>query len=59
MKVKAHIRTDKVGSKVEDIIEIPDEELEGYSEADQTEIIDTYVMEWVWNHAEWGWSEVQ
>jgi hypothetical protein len=58
VKVRAWIRTGKVGSEVSHVINIPDEDVEDLRDIDRDEVIGSYVNNWMWNHAEWGWTIV-
>jgi hypothetical protein len=58
MKLKVWIATDKVGSKCERTVEVPDEELEGLDEQQRQEHFEEYAREEIWNMAEWGWKEM-
>lgn len=57
MKVKFYVSTGIVGSKREEIIDIPDDEVEdGYNSRE--DIIIEYFHEWLGQHSESGWYEV-
>lgn len=49
-KYRFSVSTNYIGSKVEEVFEIPDEELEGLSEEEQEEVVNEYFEEWVWNN---------
>jgi hypothetical protein len=57
MLVTVWIETNNVGSRCEDQIEIPDEELEGLTGAEREDAIAAACRDVIWNMAEWGWSE--
>lgn len=57
-KFKVSLSTKYVGSKVEDEIEIEDEELEGMSTNERETYIEDVVREWVYDEIDWGWVEV-
>ena len=57
MKIKAFVSTKYIGSKVEDEIEIPDDELEDLSPEEREKAIQETVMEWMYQNIDWGWSE--
>jgi hypothetical protein len=59
MKLKVWIATDKVGSKCERIVEVPDEELEDMDDQQRQEYFEEYASEEIWNMAEWGWKEFE
>lgn len=59
MKVKAFVRTNIVTSKIEEILEIPDEDLEEFDEADREEYIIEIVDQWKDNYMDWGWEEIE
>jgi hypothetical protein len=58
-KYKFYISTGYVGADVSEIVEIPDEELEGLTESE----IDKYIQQeydmWVSNNAELSWWKVE
>lgn len=56
MKVTFWVATDRIGSKCERTIEIPDEELEGLTPDEQEDLIEEYGKEEIWWMAEWGWN---
>ncbi|WP_020474451.1 DUF7167 family protein [Zavarzinella formosa] len=58
MKLKVWIATDKVGSKCERIVDVPDEELEDMNEESRQEYFEECAREEIWNMAEFGWSIV-
>jgi hypothetical protein len=46
-----------VGSEYTKEIEIDDEDLEGLSEEEQSEFIDSCAREVIWDLIEWGWRK--
>lgn len=57
MKIKCGVATRYHGSKVTEVIEVPDEELEGKSENEKDEIIcSQYLSPWVWENID-SWYE--
>lgn len=55
-KFKFHVSTGYVGSKREDVIEIPDDELNG-TEFEKNKVIQKYFEEWVWESIDASWTE--
>jgi hypothetical protein len=58
-KFKFVVRTHYVGSDIEEIIEIPDEELEGLTEFERNKIIDEYYEDWKNEQLEQYWEEIE
>ncbi len=59
MKFKITVSTDKVGSQVEKIVEIDDEELANYEDDSEREgFIEEYCQEEVNNMINWGYHKV-
>jgi len=58
MKIRMYVRTNKVGSDVEDVFEIDDEELEGMDEKEREDYISEIVSDWKDNYMDWGWEEI-
>jgi hypothetical protein len=55
---KFYISTNVVGSKREEIIEIPDEELEGKSDGEKDDYIwEKYYLDFLNNNCDYGWYE--
>ena len=50
-----------VGCEEEEVIEIPDEELEGKSKKERFEYINSYYEDWVWQQVESSsyWKELE
>lgn len=57
MKILVHVQTNKVGSKCEDEIDIPDEELEGLTDEEVESAIEEQAKEAAFNMLEWGWKK--
>lgn len=57
MKLIVWVATNKVGSKCERTIEIPDEDLEGYDDAARNGFIDEWVCDEIHQLMEYGWRE--
>jgi len=54
-----HVSTKYVGSRAEETVEIPDEDIEGLSEDERMKVIDEAWEEWLWNgNIDGGWEEV-
>lgn len=58
-KFKFVVGTHYVGSDVEEIVEIPDEELEGLTETEKNKIIDEYYETWKNEQLEQYWEEIE
>lgn len=58
MKIRVWVRTDKVGSKCEDVFEIDDEGLPG-DKSKRDAAIEEQALEAVWGMSEWGWQEIE
>lgn len=58
-KFKFVVRTHYVGSDVEEIVEIPDEELEGLDEFERNKIIGEYYETWKNEQLEQYWEEIE
>lgn len=56
---KVFVRTDKVGSKVEDVLELDDDTVRNEDGSLNTEAIDEAAREFLNNLMEWGWHEVE
>lgn len=59
MKLKVSISMNYVGCHKQDIINIPDEELEGLTKRDREQIFDELYDEWAANQVDGGWEEVE
>jgi hypothetical protein len=56
MKVEVYVSTNKVGSRIAHVIDVPDEDLEGCTEEERNNYLDEYCSEYVLeNLIEWGW----
>lgn len=59
-KFRFHVSTGFVGSRREEIIEIPDEDVEGLSDQEKDSLINEVWQEWLWNgNIDGGWEEVE
>ncbi|GIP55939.1 DUF7167 family protein [Paenibacillus vini] len=59
-KFKFTISTGYVGSKREEIVEIPDEEFEGLNEIEREALIQESWEDWLWNgNVDGGWEEIE
>ncbi|GIO42496.1 DUF7167 family protein [Paenibacillus apis] len=59
-KFKFTVSTGFVGSRREETIEIPDEDLEGLDEHEREHLIQTVWEEWLWDgNIDGGWVEVE
>jgi hypothetical protein len=56
MKIKAYVSIGLVGCTREATIDVPDEDLDGASDAESESICDEYTKEWALDHCEWGWK---
>lgn len=57
-KYKFYVSTGYMGSLKEEIIDVPDEELEGMSEDEKDDYInETYYQDWLTNNADMGFYE--
>lgn len=52
----AYVKTNVSQSRVEEPFEVPDDELEGLSEREQGEVIDSYAQDAIAASWDWGWS---
>ncbi len=57
MKIKVTLGIGLHNAEQEDILEIPDEELEGLTEAEIDNLCDQYLREWMNNYID-AWYEV-
>ncbi len=55
MRITAYVCTNKVGSDVEDELDIPDGDLADMSEEQVEEYLSSEVREWLFENIEWGW----
>jgi hypothetical protein len=53
----AYVQTDMAGSRQEELFEVPDDELEGLTEGERTDLIATYAQDAIVNLYDWGWVE--
>lgn len=53
-----YVSTNVVGSKQEEVVEIPDEELEGLNEEERNKVVEEYYKDWLGNYSDIGWYEV-
>lgn len=58
MKVKFNVSTDKVGSKISEVIEIEDD-LSNLTAEEKEAIIEEYFNEWIWNNIDTWWEEIE
>ncbi len=58
MQLTVFVKTSKLGSMVEETIEIDDEELEGLSSEEKADTIDCHVHNWACNNITWGWNKI-
>jgi len=58
MKIKVHLSIGYPTAYQEDEIEIHDEELEGLSQKEREELLNSYLQEWADNYIETRWEEV-
>ncbi|GAG75670.1 unnamed protein product [marine sediment metagenome] len=56
MRVRLYVSTNKVGSKCEDIIDIPDDEVEGMTEKELDEHLNSYAEDHKNNIVNWGFE---
>ncbi|MDP5274812.1 DUF7167 family protein [Chengkuizengella axinellae] len=54
-----HVSTNAVNSTVEEVFEIPDEELEGLSEEEEEEVVGKYFNEWKADKMADTWTRIQ
>jgi hypothetical protein len=59
MKIKISVSTGLVGSRREEEVEVPDQDLEGLSQEEQEKYLDEYAQEWLWSHIDFAWSRVE
>lgn len=52
------VSTNLVGSEIEEVYEIPDDELEGLTEDEKKRVVQEHYDDWLGNHAEFSWWEV-
>lgn len=57
MKLTLVVGTDNVGSDVEEVIEVSEEELAGLDQTAKERLFQKYLEEWVWEHID-AWYEV-
>ena len=55
VKISVRVRTDKIGSECEEVVEFDRENWEAMSEEER----EAELQETVWNMAEWNWSELE
>ncbi|NWL87573.1 hypothetical protein DMN77_08140 [Paenibacillus sp. 79R4] len=54
-----NVSTKYVGSRAEETVEVPDEDLEGLNEDERVKVINEHWEEWLWNgNIDGGWEEV-
>jgi len=60
MKVKVYVATNRIGSKVEEVIDVPDEDLDGLTDAERAQLVNEYAQAEVFDSGmfEWGWEPV-
>jgi len=56
MEIRCTVATEKVGSEIEEIIEIPPEDIEGKTEDEINEICEEAYKEWMWDRIEGDWT---
>lgn len=59
MRIKVRVRTSKVGSACEDVIELNDEDYKNEDGSLDMEAIDEAARDAMSNMMEWGWEEVE
>lgn len=59
MKIKVTVATSAYGSHVEEIIEVPDDVLEGMKGMQREYEINEYALKWMWKNIYFDWSEVE
>jgi hypothetical protein len=57
MKITVYAMTNRVGSRNETEIEVPDEDLEGMDEDEQARTLEAIAKEAMWEMIEWGWDK--
>jgi hypothetical protein len=59
MKFKIHAQTNRLGSRVEEEVEIPDSELEGLEGKDRDKFIEEWMLDEFWSRelVQWGYEE--
>lgn len=58
-KFKFCVSTHYINSHVVEIVEIPDEELEGLAKSERNEIIDEYYEKWKNKQLQQYWEEIE
>ena len=58
-KFKFRVSTGFVGAAREEIVEISDDEFEGFTESERNELIQETFNEWMWDRIDAGWEEVE
>lgn len=56
MKVEFMVGTNRVGSKVEEIITIDDSEIEGFNDEEIENYIESLYKEWLWENINTCWE---
>lgn len=51
----AYVQTDRLNLRVEEPFEVPDDELEGLSDSERTEVIASYAQDAIESICDWGW----
>ena len=59
MRFRVTVRTNKVGSEIEDEVEIDDEDLEGLDEADRAKAIEEACRETAFSWVDWAWEPIE
>ena len=59
MKIRVYVHTNKVGSKCEDTIEVPDDEIKGMDEKELNEYLESMARDVINNWMDWGWRIIE
>lgn len=54
MKILVTLSIGLANAKQQDVLEIPDEEVEGLSEEERQKVIDEHWQAWAWNYIDGG-----
>lgn len=57
MKIKIWIKLNLQGCRIEDELEIPDEELEGLTDREREQYIDENAKDYLFGFLDYGWSK--
>jgi hypothetical protein len=58
MRIKVYVRTDRVGSRVEREIEVPDDDLYGLEDHERAGVLEEHAKDVMFDMFEWGWDEI-